>query len=456
MIKKIKTILFLWMILLFTNIALWWDVWCESHPEWDNDFFVNQTFWQLNPTTEQIVCAIFGNALWDWSIEDESAYTQNRDPNKVLTWEWRYCRSSNINVEILEKFDPELEQLTGNTIYVLTWSKSVQNNTIHIYPCTAIISKNQSWTTFYSNNYLNTGLFVWDIPNKSADANRWRIFDNIKIDGTNDWNGWSHTKNEFWINFDYDYKWREFKEPIIYTTINDTEIYNNKYWAFFEWNLSILLNNSFLYNNDTWLIILNSYIWNINNSQFYNNEYWVSFYQLTWWTINNSQIYNNKEIWAAMVSWNKNILWNSMLYNNSKWVLSQNWNQIFLSELNIYNNDIWVYSRDNEEYFYFHQLNLFGNDENFDEDWSPIQQWSGMTWIADGTIITDWTISFDFFTNPISYDQEYLLSWTDTWENLKYNNLDYNWKTTKNYSYWSGIIQQQQNYFFVTPKLNWQ
>jgi hypothetical protein len=71
-----------------------------------------------------------------------------------------------------------LTTLATNTIYVMTGNISTGAATINLATCSAVISNQNTGTTFYSTIQLGQGMFL-------GDHRQYNIFDNIHIDGIN-------------------------------------------------------------------------------------------------------------------------------------------------------------------------------------------------------------------------------------------------------------------------------
>ncbi len=96
---------------------------------WSNTQFIDSAFWAQNPTSGDIVAAVFGsNPL----APTTTAYQQNWDTNSCLG-------GSAIAVQYVATNSLPL-QLNPNTIYVLTGNQSITGTVTFVGPCIALLS----------------------------------------------------------------------------------------------------------------------------------------------------------------------------------------------------------------------------------------------------------------------------------------------------------------------------
>ena len=79
---------------------------------WDNYNFINGSFRRNNPTSGQIIEAIFGNAS-----DSKTAYTQERSSNPCSTGSISVLTIQNYSISGLNSLPTTL---AANTIYVLS------------------------------------------------------------------------------------------------------------------------------------------------------------------------------------------------------------------------------------------------------------------------------------------------------------------------------------------------
>jgi hypothetical protein len=107
----------------------------------------------------------------------------------------------------------------------------------------------------------------------------------------------------------------------------------------------------------------------------------------------------------------------------------------------------------------------YGTGKTFNNDIGNIAVvgWNIITWYAGdagvvwlgwntGTMIQTWNMSWDYITNPGTISNNYLVSWSDIWSSMRWQNMSYG--TTEKHSYGSGILLQTQPvyYSWTTPK----
>lgn len=212
--KFIYSMFLIWLSFPFFSFAI----------NWNNDNFLNESFWAQNPTDSDIINALY----WDgnnWT--DKTAYTTNRS--------WFWCNTWAMTVEYINPWTSTIPlDIPTNKIYILnSWSYIT---TWYIYPkwCSAII---WNWNIFiYSDSSLSYMFVIWQSGT---------IIDNIHIDWFNNGNWWNHTINDDGLYFG----WSSHR----YNTVNNIIAYNNRrgiesvYW----WRNTI--SNSQFFNNQIWI-----------------------------------------------------------------------------------------------------------------------------------------------------------------------------------------------------------
>ena len=220
---------------------------CASR--WDNDNFINDYFRSQNPTTGNIVCALFGNG----SSTDTTAYTKNRG-------QYNPSSCSPMSVEYISGYDEignfPYSALSGNTIYVLGSGSHITTSQIDFSgDCSAIVA--EAPATLYSATPISSMLY-----NHNRKDN---IIDGVAIDGLNDGLGNPHTSNQ--------YNWNAgiYTDPSVKNmTINNTKIFNNRYGIRLHGDYTDI-NNSDIFDNVSEGIYSNANNGIINNTKVYHN-----------------------------------------------------------------------------------------------------------------------------------------------------------------------------------------
>ena len=307
---------------------------------WNNDIFLNQSFWDASPTTGEIITALFGDGS-GWV--DTTAYTSWRATN-CITW--------NLTVTgISPGTDTLPETLSDNTIYVLESWTYITTATRNMWNCTAIVGKGT--VTVQANYSTDTRLLY------SYNTN-W-ILDNLKLD-RNIWTTPGMDSDVIVITTN------------TFSTINNIEAYNGYNGIYINVSTGTYIYNSQAYNNaEDGIYVLNSTdakinsciasangldgiaskyssSGEINNYETYNNLFWIG---IIWWTgiqINNGQSYNNRYQGIFIYESMNNQVNNNQSYNNSGYGIFFSWstnNQINNSQsFNNADYGIYLYTSD--------------------------------------------------------------------------------------------------------------
>ena len=402
---------------------------------WNNDNFITGWFWAGSPTSDNIICALYGT----W-IGDTTAYT------KLWSW-WDTTQCSGSLMNVVYTGNLNLTTLESNTIYVLTGQTSTWVATKNMATCSAIISNQSTGTTFYSTTYSITGMFF-------ASGIQYGIFDNIAINGT--W--WlpvpNHTGNYNGILLSKSSN----------NTMNNLQIYNNSRNGIQlrTQSKNNSINNIKAYNNsNVWIFILLSSNNNIiNNIQTYNNGWGIAINSWSNNSINNSQSYNNIEGIYEWYASSNNSINNVQLYNNGWGIVFQyTW-----SSNNVINNSRTYNSSTDGigSYGWASNNKYYGNIISFNNSWSnitwTITAWSSSDfsslWRNTGTLITTGIMSRDYITNPINTSNNYLVPWTGTRTGIINQQTGYVNTATSKYSYGSGIVAQVQPVYYMWTTLS--
>jgi len=249
--------------------------------------FNDSTFWATNPSDDTIIDKYFGT---------NSAYTDlwSGTINTCVTWSISVV---DVAVWWLAGTTP-----TDNTIYLLaSWTHILTAKKKISASCVAFISK---WN---AKIVWSTTINLFERRRNESNI----IFDNISIDWTDDWAGWTHTEVNKCLSLN------PFFWPIQNISINNVDIDNCKYWIYAVSSSSNrLLNYISLTNNNIsnwrssiyfwWTTIWNQDHWNIYNNTMENNI-WV-WYNSTvffhWWKVENWNFKYNILSWNNLaLSW---------------------------------------------------------------------------------------------------------------------------------------------------------
>lgn len=284
----------------------------KANAAWQPHRFINQDFWNANPSSGNIITALFG----DQSNTESSPYTR--------FWTWMNCNITENDIIVVNTGNIDslnVNNITWNKIY-LVQSGTYEINNITPKSCSAIIGR---WDVTFKKNGINPVIIIDNGSNI--------IIDNIKINGD--------SKQKQWIYLNNSHN----------NTINNVEVYRNS-------------NNSD--GVPIWIHLYQSHHNSIQNSRIHDNQIGI---KLEWSQhnyINKSQIYNHwitansgsygifikGEDGTMQATWahsNYNTINNNFIYNNSAWVYMQKWSgstNIVGGELEVGLKHIlfWVYA----------------------------------------------------------------------------------------------------------------
>ena len=94
-------------------------------PAWNNDKFIDESFWIQNPTDQNIICAIYGSYN-----DTETAYTRQWE-----NYDYSSCLSAGIGVNHVSS----VGSTSQNNIYIVS-SGSYSANGLQMEACSTIIS----------------------------------------------------------------------------------------------------------------------------------------------------------------------------------------------------------------------------------------------------------------------------------------------------------------------------
>ena len=404
---------------------------CASHTyRWDNNNFIDNSFWNNNPDYCDIIAALYGEAI-DWT--DGTAYTYNRDSTRS-----GQCNVENTEVTFLTWGTGKIDyNMASNTVYVLTSGDYIQTGIINFSICNAILGSGT--TVLYSTGALSAMIY-WSYS-------MYNVFDNIIINGTWGWVVPVHTQNDYWILLFHTEN----------NSINNVKIYNNDNGIYINDGSDFNnINNSELYNNGNWISFYISFYNVLNNIQTYNNNNGILINSSNGNSINNSQSYNNNTDGINLSYGNSaNSINNSLFYNNSNnWItLFQGTNNNFVNDSQSYNNNgYWVYVNNSSSNEYFSTNILFNNQ--WWNTWgnNTLTQWGGTyystLWRTTGLLITTWTMMRDYVTIPVNGLNAFMTPVTGySWTWIIGQQQWFTVVQPMRYTYGSGILLQTQPVF---------
>jgi len=371
------------------NSSLWSSTWsftvktsiaCLQSSQWNNDNFLTGRFWSLNPSDDNIICALYG-----WTGTDWTAYTKQWDASMPRR-AWQGCNVLAMRVVRTTALNLPL---AANTIYVLnTWR--VSPGIITMPECSAIVSRNGTvidWSVYIQWFYA--------------------ILDNVGIDNQNV----------------MDYQCLKMN-GVIYSTINNVQVYH----AGYIW-IDIIGSSYNLFNNV---------------QVYWNAWQWIELSWWQYNSFNNLQIYSNGQEWLLMKKSGKAILSNIQIYNNGwTWFSATNSSGNILNNIWSYNNTKpWFYVTSFTNNTIYWQIKVFFNSGSSPAFWSTTN-WSANAWLwfTAWSISQTWNMSYDLITNPYSSNLTYSLAWTENYSTLRWSST---WAEVAWYSYGSGIKTQVQ------------
>jgi len=431
---------------------------------WDNDNFIDSWFWDQSPNSCDIMSALYGTWL---DREDTTSYTKN--------WTWSmniaFCDIENMQVINIEPWIDTLPQdLQNYTVYILSWWNYILswNSTVNLGNCNAIITKNNTWY-FYSTGKIDQLLYA---KNKSNVILQW-----LEINGTWNWFDWSHTKNDYWINFDGDNKnnvntlfynvgvynnqnqWIYLRRLMSNNSLTSIFVYNNSNWIEINQSNNNNLYNIKSFNNSNWIELYNSSNNNLNNLILYWNNYWLKKYYSSNNLVYDSKIFDNDYDWIYLRSSNWNHLKNLIIYDNkNNWVYF-NWaSSNVLEKSEIYNNNNWIKYYNYSNYNTIKNLTIFNNYTNWLEFSYAVQSnnsFSNSQIFNNkiGMLLTS-GLSGNIFDNISIYNNSsYWISlWSD--KRLK-NNIFHNLSVYNNTKWFYNIYNITGNFIYWSLNLFW-
>ena len=271
-------------IYAFSTNATTWTVWAI---DWDNSNYLSGSFRDENPTTWDIITALYGSG------DDGSVYTEN--------WSG-YNSGSCLNAGMDVVYTGVIPNtLDSNTIYVIASGTYEVTSTIEMNSCSALISSGivtLSWA-------MTNNPFIY-----SEDAHN-IILENIGI-----------------VSYNTDR-----------TPWDGIQIYNST-------NFSI--NNTSVYNRNNWISLPLSLYWNITRIETYENTNGLYLYSSENIIVEEINTHDNTTIWISLQNSGNNSFDNIISNNNSLGFYAENSSFINLSNFtgnintnkNIYLNNV--------------------------------------------------------------------------------------------------------------------
>lgn len=402
---------------------------------WNNNNFINDSFWRTSPTNTQIKEAIFGNAG-----DTKTAYTQERSSNICSTWSINIVNVQNYDISGVNSLP---QSLAANTIYVLSsWAYITNDQILYGWNCIAVIGR---WIVkIYSNSWSIAAII-------KSTARENIILSDLKIDGLGDW---------LWgIRYNWNYASGTSYGIYFYTTknsnINSVSVYNNKYWMQIEKNENTVITNSLAYNNSAyWITLLTNTLPNyIHNTQvFNNNNVWFNISNSTGQIVSNSQFYNNKFQWIVLNNAKNSIISNCMSYNNSRyWIRFQsNSSNNIINNSRFFNNSTtWAFLESWAGNKFYGSIKLFNNAASSSANtfvggisaWTAWDAEISWLWRSDGVVDTGLTVGYPYITNPKTNDGRDLISGTARSSTNRSNKFR-TWVEFISFAYGTWVIKQ--------------
>ena len=343
----------------------------------------------------------------------------------IKVWDqYNVCDPAQMTVQTVNPWTNTIPQaLAQNTIYILNpGTYIISAYRYFAWNCTAFIGSGDvviygsynpwtatqtSWTLLYSTHKRNI------------------IIDNIKLDWTNNWNGWTHTPIHDWIYF--------VGASQRYNTINNIQVFNmGSYGLFLNSSVreTLVTNSQFFNNGIDGIYVASSSTYNtFNNIQSFNNKRsWIAWHSYAYSTITNSQFYNNWQYWIYISSNSAQRISDTKVYNNGvawiyfNWTLNSSYPRYF-NNVRIFNNPkataiTWTVNTNR----YYGILKVFANDDDTLAWWfvnnnSTMRIYWWNTWVLSNT----WEMWCDLVANPRNSEWVFLQTW---------NNCDTRWYIT--------------------------
>ena len=444
-----KKILIWWLFIIFI-------IWIKSLWAFNtgfsrnNDNFLDKSFWNANPSTEDIITAVFGDGTIG---NDKTAYTR---------WWTGYCATGNIGVQYIKNYDISGSNsipawLTGNTIYVLDPGRYITSTYITFsWSCTAILGR---WTTtLYTDQRLYTGTLRTNGKNNL-------IIDNIRVDWLKDGLGGIRAGGDIASGNQYGI--------YLYSSRNDTihhvQAYNNRYGIEIDSTNNATVSDSISHDNafDAIATYTSTRV-NIINSMAFNDRYssLITLSKSFYCTIQNSQAFNGALYGIIIDSGGNNLIMNTQSYNNLRAGLqikggSIN-NTIYNSQF--YNNSTYgvLGAGGNTGNKYYGNIKIFGNNTGLAayNDFSTTGFSAGLptdTTVsglnrATGTLDNTGFMWYNYITNATTEQGALLITGT-AWTTADRWKKEYSGQEFVSFSYGTGIFFQIQPVIYTGTNL---
>lgn len=389
---------------------------------------------------------------YSWSIRsllyENKFYTETWNKFDVTS-----CDIDKLNILEIEDFPTNLQE---NTIYVLnTWTIFI-HDTIQIWNCTSIISKEG---TTVNNTHYDWDIFVitW----------KYVVIDNISIVGNGKWEQYwikiintdSITLNKVSLSNLFEWIFSSWSEYIKYSNITIDNIvdyafflknssynkitwFNSSYnvweWLYIEWGWFNELNNIISHHNTgAGIYIAASNNNTIQDVLSYNNLQGIWLFDLSDnCTIQNIKTFNNIEDGIVISSKNSEINYFSSYNNLHDWLFLKNWNNNLCNSWYLYNNTLnWIElnaaSENNFSNIYdFNNGKIEGKtgrcwimlyDKSNENNFTDIHIYNNIIWICSNNSIKNQFKDAKIFNNKTTESIVGNLSWAiiKTWVIVK-------------------------------------
>jgi hypothetical protein len=405
---------------------------------WNNDNFIDDSFWAQNPSDLNILCAIYGSGG-----TDKTAYTQ------FWKW-WEYADSCNVvSMSVVHVTNPNnipFGNISSNTVYVFPSGSYNLPNNVYMEDCSAFISSGDLTIRNINNNIqISRNYIVLDNINIDSDVANYGLLvdlaEQISLHNMNVYNA----------------------EATAIEATRTTELYldtvnifnNNKNGIFSNRLFSSIFNNINVHNNKNIWILLEGDVFDttINNSKIYNNYDNIVMILNENSSINNSLMFNSESNSLSVLDAKELLINNSMIFDsaNNGLVIEKN-SSTLLANTYIYNNaNYWVVVDSSSS------LDYWGKNYSFSNYVSPFAI-DGYVWAipaipefgwSDWEFYDDWwffnqiwfRMSWDYLVNVLNDQNEYMLKREPRYDVLLWQ-VDFDAKYPLKYSYGSGIITQ--------------
>lgn len=329
--------------------------------------YIDSTFWNNNPTTEDIIQALYGSGddgIWTIYTQHWTGYTSGSCLSAGMTVEYIWTIPTTLSghtIYVIESGSYDLSShiimddcnaLISSGTVVLSWGIRASNKSNIIIDNIWVINPTywQDWISFhtiinfsiYGSNIYNNGNFgiwlngssYWDIKSTITHNNNQHGLNlnsstNIYIDDLNTYDNFHgiHFEYSSWIKLNWVTSSGNTTYGIYFYESHNNKIYNSFVWENLNWGIISIGSSGNIFeditanHNSYWIKIegwnTNSLINIIANE---NTNQWLYLLSSSWWSSGNilSGIllsWNNK--WLEILSSNSNNITNVETYNNT-------------------------------------------------------------------------------------------------------------------------------------------